>query len=1747
MNKILNKLIAVMIVILLMGTNLIFLATESIATSSAYDSQNSRTNNSNVEFNSYFEGGVHETSLDMTSKEGKLYLNLNVKNAGYLKNVLVSFEGINFTINPDEKNEYIQKVDREKNQISLNQINKGNNVTIEIPLEFLSKEDVTADYLNKEFKTILTAEYVDNDGNSKSIEKTVLNKLTWTAETELENTMKINKYIPYAQGEKYGVLLQMQVNNKIKENKLPVKSSKTTITVPELGGTKPTAVSVIANNTKATNGQEDGINFNNNNYVYDAENNTLTINVENTADANNMIKWKKDATDEFLVTFIYEGREIYNKVVEEQNKAREEKEITNRSEIDRNAVVNEESANANTITNEEIANTVTEEGTNNVVTNTESTETSAPVAEDLKINTNIKVENKLYTFDEQVISKDFAYENELKEKIGELTTTEISATNEISKGYIYANYDIDKDENKNETLYNIKYTANVDSVNIVDSVVFTQNVDRFKTEEKEGEQAAEGATTIGDKNYTYNKEVKISKTIFDKILGEDGKIEVFDNANNKLGEINKDTELNSSNEYAIDISEFNKNQIAVRTSKPIVEGKIEINITKAIAKNIDYSKEQMKEFKTIETSVIGNTIENSTEKTAKINMIEPSTKATISINKEQLSTVTENNNVEIRATLDTSSTYNSLFKDPTLKIELPEVVENVEVNSIKALYNDELKIKEATLSEENGKKVINIGMEGTQTEYSTENADIKGTSVIVDTNLELNKLGTSQDAEIKMNYTNSANAENEEEVEQKEVKTDIPIIAPTGVIATNEVSNYKEGAEDILTIEDKPTELTVDTYSDARDVVFGGQVINNYENAISNVVVVGRFPAQGNKNVDTNEDLASNMTMALKSGIQISGDKTSNIKVYYSANADATNDLSNASNGWTEDTSNLAQMKSYLIVVENTELAAGEGFEFTYTAELAGNLTHNNSTSTMYKVFYNNISDIGTMAETKVSPIIKLTTGAGPELEVTLSSSLPEGAELGDGQYVRMYLTVKNTGDIETENAKLSVPIFSNTKYVSFEEINNVYNVSDIKEFVFELGNIKPGETIEKNYDLIAAMGQGETEEVLTSETAKGNAILTADNLSGEIKSNEYTLTVNQNYFRIKNEVNTIEYETYTEGYKVEYRISVENDSDEQRNNVIVTVPLPEGVTVENAYIYKKGVPTPEDPSAGGNSEISTDGIQISSNEVKVNVGSLQGGDYKNILVEFTIGENTPAKFSTMVTAEVDGIGTQYSNERWVYVGKAGLTGKQLEPSKEYVKEGEEFDYKFEIDTTGTSYINNFVLEDELPAELQLVGTKYEWKTTSETGADYSIVGSASEREGKVYIEIPRIPDNTILTITLTVKGKLESPDDDGKELVNKASIYSDEVERMESNTTTVYLEYDAKLHDNSTSTGENRYRISGTAWLDNNQNGMRDEDETTMSGIQVALLYKSNGQLVTDANSGENKIVTTGEDGKYEFTNLTPNEYLVIFLYDAGSYSITTYQKDGVDSNKNSDAIETNITLNGARQIAGVTDTLQVVNENLRNIDLGLYQDKKFDLSLQKYVTKISLTTPTIGTAQYEYGDSTLEKVEILGQNAGKSSMVIEYKIVIKNEGGVAGYARKIVDYLPEDVGFSTDLNKDWYLSETNGNIYNTSLENTLIQPGETKELTLILTKQITEDSIGTTLNNQAEIYETYNEQGLKDIDSTEANRQEGEDDLGQADVLISLVTGKIIMYTGLIILVLAIITTGVIVIKKKVLTKNK
>lgn len=315
-------------------------------------------------------------------------------------------------------------------------------------------------------------------------------------------------------------------------------------------------------------------------------------------------------------------------------------------------------------------------------------------------------------------------------------------------------------------------------------------------------------------------------------------------------------------------------------------------------------------------------------------------------------------------------------------------------------------------------------------------------------------------------------------------------------------------------------------------------------------------------------------------------------------------------------------------------------------------------------------------------------------------------------------------------------------------------------------------------------------------------------------------------------------------------------------------------------------------------------------------------------------------------------------------------------------------------------------------------------------------------------------------------------------------------------------------------------------------------------NNVGLALAAYNAGMGRVDKWTKQAKSTTTNAQGQYEFSNIEKGRYFVLFVYDAAKYSVTEYQKEGVDTSVNSDAIDVEVLLNGEKTIAGMTDTIEISNSNLRDIDIGLYVQEKFDLRLDKYISKITRTTPTSGTDIFDYSNEKLTKIEVLKKNLGKSSIVVEYKIVVKNEGAVAGYAKKVVDYLPKGVVFNTELNKDWYLSD-NGNVYNTSLENTIINPGETKELTLVLVKQITEDSIGV-LNNTAEIYEAYNEQGLKDIDSTPANKVETEDDMSKADIVLGIVTGaQIAIYIILPLVVISLLGFGIFAIRKRVLKK--
>ena len=73
--------------------------------------------------------------------------------------------------------------------------------------------------------------------------------------------------------------------------------------------------------------------------------------------------------------------------------------------------------------------------------------------------------------------------------------------------------------------------------------------------------------------------------------------------------------------------------------------------------------------------------------------------------------------------------------------------------------------------------------------------------------------------------------------------------------------------------------------------------------------------------------------------------------------------------------------------------------------------------------------------------------------------------------------------------------------------------------------------------------------------------------------------------------------------------------------------------------------------------------------------------------------------------------------------------------------------------------------------------------------------------------------------------------------------------------------------------------------------------------------------------------------------------------------------------------------------------------------------------------------------------------------------------------------------------------------------------------------------------------MTNIAEISEDENEYGVPDRDSTPDNQKEGEDDIDDAPVMLSVSTGQIRIYFTLGFIILVTIAVGVILIKKYVL----
>ena len=187
-------------------------------------------------------------------------------------------------------------------------------------------------------------------------------------------------------------------------------------------------------------------------------------------------------------------------------------------------------------------------------------------------------------------------------------------------------------------------------------------------------------------------------------------------------------------------------------------------------------------------------------------------------------------------------------------------------------------------------------------------------------------------------------------------------------------------------------------------------------------------------------------------------------------------------------------------------------------------------------------------------------------------------------------------------------------------------------------------------------------------------------------------------------------------------------------------------------------------------------------------------------------------------------------------------------------------------------------------------------------------------------------------------------------------------------------------------------------------------------------------------------------------------------------------------------------------------------------------YEAKPFNIGVEKEITGIVVNgetrTPTNGK---------LERVEIYRKDVEKTNIQIVYRIRVINSGEVEG-AVTIEDKLPEGMNL---VNNDGTWEEQDGILRKIIPE---INPGETKEYTVVLNWNTAENNMGEK-DNVINIVDTQNVPGF--IDNND------KDNTSNANVIISVGTGELPI--GLILALVALVGLETVTLRYAVVLNKR
>ena len=462
------------------------------------------------------------------------------------------------------------------------------------------------------------------------------------------------------------------------------------------------------------------------------------------------------------------------------------------------------------------------------------------------------------------------------------------------------------------------------------------------------------STTESMENITTNVGIYFGDPI--SLLGENGWIKVYDDeTGNLLHEFTKSdwSKYTESNPYKYDVQ---VKHVRVETSETASSQSISVYHVKKlddeyITKN--YTREQFDNLKYIKstlTGYVGNSYINIDTHSA--NYEAPYSLATISLSKNAISTQETEKNMQIKIETQGNENANQeKWQNGAFLVKLPKDIVDIDVSSVVSSTSS-VTVMSYESFEENGERFIKIITSNTNptTFILTINCSVTPDPRIttISENVELyasNENGVDYYNPVEDIYDVNDNLNKSEKVNKSTVS--LSLISPNSILTNQIATNYDENGSTVVAPQ------TAIVSKERRSATVNVEINNNYSSSISEVKILGRVPFEGNKYAINGQSMGSTFTATMTNeGIQLPTALKDVAKVYYSTNGEATQDLTNAQNGWTQTPSDFSKVKSYLIDLGEHQLVKGEKHSISYNINIPAGLAYNKVAYSHHAVYF---------------------------------------------------------------------------------------------------------------------------------------------------------------------------------------------------------------------------------------------------------------------------------------------------------------------------------------------------------------------------------------------------------------------------------------------------------------------------------------------------------------------------------------------------------------------------------------------------------------------------------------------------------------------------------------------------------------------------------------------------------------------------------------------------------------------------